>query len=203
MTFEEGTCCACGTGTAYHALKRLAVSGMDTLAIFGQGPVGLSATMLAKVMGARVIAIDVVPERLNLAKQFGAVTVDAAKADAVTVINEMTNGEGADATMDCTGMERPRVDTLRSARLWGRAAFIGEKGTATFDITEHIIGKQITIYGSRTFSTLGLAEVANFVVSHEVPLKDLITHTFPFAQADEAYRVFESGKTGKVALVMS
>src|SRR5207245_2236088 len=64
LSFEEGAAISCGTGTAYGALKRLDVSGRDTLAVFGQGPVGLSATLLGRAMGARVIAIDVAPERL-------------------------------------------------------------------------------------------------------------------------------------------
>ena len=59
LSFEEGAAISCGTGTAYQALRRLDVSGRDTLAVFGQGPVGLSATMLGVAMGARVIAIDV------------------------------------------------------------------------------------------------------------------------------------------------
>src|SRR5947208_5755607 len=56
LSFAEGAAIACGTGTAYSALKRLDVSGRDTLAIFGQGPVGLAATQLATAMGARVVA---------------------------------------------------------------------------------------------------------------------------------------------------
>src|SRR5438067_6694186 len=63
LSFTEGAAVACGTGTAYSALKRLTVSGRDTLAIFGQGPVGLAATQLATVMGARVLAVDPLPER--------------------------------------------------------------------------------------------------------------------------------------------
>ncbi len=66
ITFEEGAAISCGTGTAYGALKRLDVSGRDTLAVFGQGPVGLSATMLGAAMGARVIAVDIAKERLDL-----------------------------------------------------------------------------------------------------------------------------------------
>src|SRR5439155_4124575 len=56
LSFEEGAAISCGTGTAYQALKRLDVSGRDTLAVFGQGPVGLSAVLLGQAMGARVIA---------------------------------------------------------------------------------------------------------------------------------------------------
>ena len=65
LTVEEGASISCGTGTAFMAIKRLNVSGRDTLAIYGQGPVGLSGTMLAKGMGARVIAVDVGTERLD------------------------------------------------------------------------------------------------------------------------------------------
>src|SRR5918993_608088 len=74
ISFEEGAAISCGTGTAYGALKRLDVSGRDTLAVFGQGPVGLSATMLGRAMGARVIAVDVSPERLALARERSAGT---------------------------------------------------------------------------------------------------------------------------------
>src|SRR5436309_15850487 len=79
LSFEEGAAVSCGTGTAYGALRRLDVSGRDTLAVFGQGPVGLSATLLGRAMGARVIAIDVAPERLALAREFGAEAVINAK----------------------------------------------------------------------------------------------------------------------------
>src|SRR3989442_15409712 len=87
LSFEEGAAISCGTGTAYGALKRLDVSGRDTLAVFGQGPVGLSATMLGRAMGARVIAIDVAPERLALAREFGAeAAVNAREADPVAAL---------------------------------------------------------------------------------------------------------------------
>ena len=63
---------SCGTGTAYQALRRMNLAGGDTIAMVGQGPVGLSATQFAAAMGARVIALDVSAERLARAKEFGA-----------------------------------------------------------------------------------------------------------------------------------
>src|SRR5260370_891542 len=72
LSFAEGAAVACGTGTAYAALRRMRIAGGDTLAVFGQGPVGLSATLLGNAMGARVIAVETAPERLKLAKDFGA-----------------------------------------------------------------------------------------------------------------------------------
>src|SRR5258706_13767222 len=72
LSFVTGAAISCGTGTAWGALRRLNLQGGETIAIFGQGPVGLSATQLAVVMGARVIAIEIVPERRKLALQWGA-----------------------------------------------------------------------------------------------------------------------------------
>ena len=72
LTFSAGAAIACGSGTAYGALRRMNISGRDTIAIFGQGPVGLAGTQFAKAMGARVIALDVNPQRLARAKEFGA-----------------------------------------------------------------------------------------------------------------------------------
>src|SRR6202035_3454923 len=72
LTFSAGAAISCGSGTAYSALRRMRLSGNDTLAIFGQGPVGLAGTQFAKAMGARVIALDINPQRLQRAKDFGA-----------------------------------------------------------------------------------------------------------------------------------
>ena len=87
LSFETGAAISCGTGTAYGALRRLNLSGRDTIAIFGQGPVGLSATQFAVAMGARVIASDIGLERLALAKRYGAdVTINAAGDDPLGAI---------------------------------------------------------------------------------------------------------------------
>ena len=92
LSFEEGAACACGTGTAFHALKRLDITGTETLAIFGQGPVGASGTLFAAAMGVRVIAVDMIPERLALAKKLGAdVVIDASEQNPVDAIRELTH----------------------------------------------------------------------------------------------------------------
>src|SRR6185295_11206751 len=127
ISFEEGAAISCGTGTAYGALKRLDVSGRDTLAVFGQGPVGLSATMLGRAMGARVIAVDPVAERRELARAFGAETaVDPKAADPVAALRELTHGEGVEAALDCSGIPDARLAAVRATATWGRVGFVGE-----------------------------------------------------------------------------
>ena len=202
LSFEEGTACACGSGTAFQALRRLGVADGDTLAVFGQGPVGLSITLFAVAMGARVLAVDVVPERLQLSGRLGAEDViDARDTDPVGRIRELTEGEGADATLDATGLPGPRNNAVDAARPWGSVCFVGEGGDTSFDVSRQIIHKQLTLHGSWTFSTGGLAEVARFVAERRVPLDRLITHRFALSEATEAYRLFDTARTGKVVLV--
>ena len=198
LSFEQGASISCGTGTAFDALRRLDVSGRDTLAIYGQGPVGLSATMLAKAMGARVIAVDFSPERRKLASDFGADTViDPAADEPVTVIKGLTHGEGATTTLDCTGNPDARVNAVKSAAPWGRVCFVGEGNTATFNVSPDIIHKQLTIYGSWTFSSVGQAECAQFIIDHAIDLNPLLTHRFKLDEAESAYQLFDTQTTGK------
>jgi threonine dehydrogenase-like Zn-dependent dehydrogenase len=202
LSFPEGAAISCGTGTAYSALKRLAVSGRDTLAIFGQGPVGLAATQLATAMGARVIAVDPLAERRTLACQLGAeVALDPSAASVVEAIGELTHGEGADATLDCTGNAEARANCAKAARPWGRACFVGEQGTATFEMTPDVIHKQLTMYGSWTFSTVLLAECAQFAVDRRIPLRAVFTEEFTLDDADAAFRKFSGRGMGKGVFV--
>lgn len=203
LSFADGAAIACGTGTAYMAVKKLDVSGRDTLAIYGQGPVGLSATLLAKAMGARIIAIDVSNERLELARGLGAdVVLNPTEGDPIQAIRDLTGGEGADCTLDCTGNATARAQTVRSARVFGRACFVGEGGTVALEPSPDIIHRHLTLYGSWTFPTVGLEECARFVVDRGVPLHKLITHRFRLDQAEEALRIFDGGATGKCVFVM-
>jgi threonine dehydrogenase-like Zn-dependent dehydrogenase len=204
LSFEEGAAISCGTGTAYGALVRLDVSGRDTLAVFGQGPVGLSATMLGAAMGARVIALDVGPERRRLAQELGAdVVIDPRAQDPVAALREATRGEGVDAALDCTGHPDARAQAVRSARTWGRVCFVGEGGSVTLDVSPDLLRRQLTLLASWTFSTVGQAACARFVVDRQVPLRRLLTHRFRLDQAAEAYKLFDTQTTGKGVFVFS
>src|SRR5436309_3558843 len=193
ISFEEGAAISCGTGTAYGALKRLDVSGRDTLAVFGQGPVGLIATMLGRAMGARVIAVDVSAERLALARELGAEhTIDPRASDPVKAIHELTGGDGAETTMDCSGNPEARAQAVRSAGTWGRVAFVGEGNSVTLDVSKDLLRRQITLHASWTFSNVGQEECARFIAERKIPLGRLLTHRWRLPQAEEAYKLFDT-----------
>jgi threonine dehydrogenase-like Zn-dependent dehydrogenase len=201
VSFEEGAYLACGASTAFHALKKLDVSGRDVLAVFGQGPVGLAATMFGEAMGARVIAIDINSGRLQMAKDAGAwKTIDNSDGSAVDQVRELTHGEGADATLEAAGLPQTRVAAAEAARVFGRACLVGEGGEVTYQPTPHIIHRHLTLIGSWTFSTFGLAEAAQFVADREVSLRSLITRSCSIEDAPEAYTSFAGGMPGKFVI---
>lgn len=203
LSFAAGAAISCGTGTAWGALKRLQLSGSDSLAVFGQGPVGLSATILGKAFGAHVTAIDIGPERLALASKYGAdQTIDAGNQDPVEALMEMTSGAGVSKTLDCTGVADARVAAIRSAKTWGTVCFVGEGNDVTINVSPDMLRKQLTIVGSWTFSSIGQKECADYIASRGIAVDDLFTEQYSLSQAEEAYRLFDTQTTGKGVFLM-
>ena len=197
LSFVAGAAVSCGTGTAYGALRRMHLSGGATLAVFGQGPVGISATLLGAKMGARVIAIEKNAERRALAKTFGA---DVA-TDSPDSLKDLTKGEGVDLALDTTGASEARLAAIRCAKTWGTVCFVGEGGDVTIDVSRDMLRKQLTLIGSWTFSAMGQLECARFVADNKIDLDAIFSHRWKLEQADEAYRLFDTQSTGKGVIV--
>jgi threonine dehydrogenase-like Zn-dependent dehydrogenase len=208
LSFATGAAISCGTGTAYQARRRMQLRGGHTIAIVGQGPVGLSATQLAAAMGARVIALDVSEQRLARAKDFGADALIDPKLiepnadDPAARIKELTHGLGADLTLDTSGTAEGRLTAVRGTRAWGTVCFVGEGGSVTLDVSPDMLRKQLTVMGSWTFSTVVQAECARFVADRRIAVDRLFTHRWQLAQAEEAYRLFDTQTSGKGVFLM-
>jgi threonine dehydrogenase-like Zn-dependent dehydrogenase len=202
MSFKAGAAVACGSGTAYAALKRVGLLGDETVAIFGQGPVGLSATLFAKAMGARVIALDIGEERLAMAKAMGAdVVINPLKDDAVKAIKDSTwGGLGADRTVECSSSAVARKQAVQSTRTWGSSCLVGVNGDFGLSANDLIL-KNRSVVGSLTFSKNLQAACADFVLERGLDVDALFTHSFRLDQAAEAYDLFDKQKIGKGVFV--
>ena len=173
LTYLAAAAISCGTGTAWGALERLSLSGVDTIAIFGQGPVGLAATQLASAMGARVIALDIAPARLERSREFGAwETVNPSQVNAVDeAVRSLTRGRGVSKSLETSGASSAANDALRVLDLWGAACWVGVGSTVHFDVTEHLY-KQISAMTSWTMSVSAMARCAQFVVDRGIDLTE-------------------------------
>jgi threonine dehydrogenase-like Zn-dependent dehydrogenase len=157
--------------------------------------------MFGAEMGARIIAVDVSTERLKMATDSGAwATVDASNDDAPEQIKELTQGDGVDASLEAAGLAVTRVAAVESTRIFGRTCLVGEGGKVTYHPTPHIIHRHLTLMGSWTFSTFGLAEAARFTAERNVPLGSVITSRSSIEETAQAYKAFSSGAPGKFVI---
>jgi threonine dehydrogenase-like Zn-dependent dehydrogenase len=203
LTYTDGAQIACGFGTVYEGLEKIGICGNDIVLIVGLGPVGLAACMLSRALGAnKIIGIDIVPERIQLAKDLKLTDhAFVANDDALARIKELTGGFGCERTVDTSGNSKGRQLAIRGTRKWGRCVFIGEGGTVEFNPSPDIIHDQITIYGSWVTSTWKMEELTERIVRWGIHPEDLVTHRFTIDKSSEAFELMATGKSGKVAVV--
>jgi len=203
LSYVDGALCACGFGTCWEALRRIGVSGSDRLLVTGLGPVGLAAGMLGRALGAReVVGVEKAEGRVRLAKESGLFdAVVSAGAGALGRALELTGGRGFEATIDCSGSAEARRLALEATRDWGRCAYVGEGGTVDFAVSELLIHKQVTLYGSWVTSLKHLEDLVERLARWGVRPEETVTHRFALGEAAEAYRVADEGQGGKVCIV--
>lgn len=197
LSFAAGAAISCGTGTAWGALERIGDVGGSTLAVFGQGPVGLSATMLAAARGAHVIAVDPVPGRLTQAERFGAAaTLDPTVRDAATALRDLTGGRGVQLALETSASTAAADAALRALAPWGRACFLGMGGEIKFTVPE-FHRTQMTVLTSWSMSIVGQHRCADFIAANALAVDELFTHRWSLEDVEDAYAEFDSQSAGK------
>ena len=203
LSYVDGALCACGFGTCYEALTRIGLGGADRLLITGLGPVGLAAAMLGRAMGAApIIGTEVSAGRLAFARQSGLVDhVIEGGDDAYGKIMDLTGGRGCEATIDCSAAPAARLLALRATRDWGRCVYVGEGGKVDFDVSQLLIHKQVTLYGSWVTSLKHLEELLEHLDRWGIHPAETVSDKLPLAEAARAYDLADKAQTGKVCIV--
>ena len=202
LTYTDGALVACGFGTAYQGILRADVSGRDTVLVVGLGPVGLGTVMLAASSGAEVIGVDLIPERLELARGAGATHILMGGEDAAEEIRDLTDGRGTEVGMDCSGSAAGRKLCLEAAREWGRVVYIGEGGSVTFEPSPLLLHKQLTLHGSWVCGINEMGGLLEHLERKGLHPESTVTHTFSLSDTKQAYETFDAGKTGKVVILL-
>jgi propanol-preferring alcohol dehydrogenase len=199
ISFIDGAFVACPGGTAYSSMRKLDVGAGDTVAVFGLGPVGLSGVILAKAMGGKVIGVDIIDERTELAMQLGAdAAVNAGKEDPVNAIRDLTDGKGTELAFEASGSAKGRSDIVSCLHRGGKAVFVGAGSSEKVINPGQLIGSQLTLMGSFVIPLWMTWEMVDFLDAQKVSFEGTVTHRFSIEEAPEAYRIFDEGKTGKV-----
>jgi threonine dehydrogenase-like Zn-dependent dehydrogenase len=188
--------------TGYDAVRKANMQPGDLVAIVGCGPVGLCTLMSARALGAgRVVAIDMVPERLKLAETLGAIAVNPKEDDPEDVIREMTEWRGADVVVDAVGHESALASTFNLVRQGGTISLPGMyvEDAATFPIGDMWLKNMNIVCGVANIQG-HMDELLELVRDKRIDPKAIISHRLPLSEAPKGYELFDAKEALKVVL---
>ena len=211
--------------TGYMAAENCDIEpGRTTVAVWGCGPVGQFAIRSAMLLGAaKVYAIDSVPERLRMAEQAGAITIDDSKEDVHDRLKAMTGGRGPDAAIDAVGLEahgstydtvkqklkleqdRPYVlrQAMRAVRKGGTLSLAGVYSGFVDKIPfGAVFNKGVKMKMGQTHMHRYMRPLLERVENGEIDPSFVITHRLPLTQAPEAYEKFCNKEDGFIKVVL-
>jgi len=180
------------------------VSPADTVAVVGAGPIGLAAIKTARLFSpARVIAVDLAESRLEAAKLFGADTSVLASADPEGVVNELTEGLGADVVIEAVGVPETFELCARLVRAGGHLANVGVHGKPVSLHLEDLWIKNVTIT-TGLVDTYSTPTLMSMLATGQLDTASFVTHQFPMEAMIEAYDVFSrAADTGALKVVLT
>lgn len=214
--------------TGYQGAEHCEIKGGEIIAVWGTGPVGLFAIQSAKVLGAgRIIAIETVPERIAMARTAGATDViDFASEDVYERIKEISKGEGADAVIDCVGMEASGAhglagiidaakekltfserttaldQAIRAVRPCGVVSVPGVYGGPVSINMGNIVQKGLTMRSGQTHVKRYLEPLTKLIQEKKVNTTFMITHrSTDLADGPALYKTFKEKTDGCVKVV--
>lgn len=189
--------------TGFHAAARADIRPGETVAVVGAGPVGFFGVQAA--LGhrpARVIAVDLEPDRLALLERFGAVGVNATERNPQTAVAELTEGRGADAVIEAVGSVRAFEQAIALVRRGGRVVVAGMYASETVEV-------QLGVWWARGLDVrfLGVCPVHPWweralaeVERGRIDPEPLVSHRLPLEDAALGYELFEARRATKVLL---
>ncbi|MCB0105334.1 MAG: zinc-binding dehydrogenase, partial [Caldilineaceae bacterium] len=196
----------CGVTTGVGAVLNTAkVEPGSTVAVIGAGGVGLNIIHTARLVGAeRIIAVDLVEEKLDLAKEFGATdSVYAGRGDAVQQVHELTGG-GVDYAFEAIGLKQTARQAYDMVRRGGTAVVVGMVPPEdTIEVPGLIWREEKTLkgsfYGSARFH-VDMPRILALYQQGKLDLDRLLTRRFPLEQINEAFDLLKSGTVARSIL---
>jgi len=199
VTDEQAVVMACGGSTGFAAVESSELRMGDTVAVVGQGPVGLAATVAARLRGAGyVITVDVLPWRLAMSMRLGAdVALDATQVDVVEIVRRLTGGRMADVAIEAVGTPQTFLTALRLVRPAGVLSSVGNYGmhgslTLPLDAGAFMggIGEKRIISSTSPGGKDRGRRLLHMIEHGKFDLSPLITHRFALGEIGAAYDLF-------------
>jgi threonine dehydrogenase-like Zn-dependent dehydrogenase len=188
-------------GTGWFAADAANVKPGSTVAVVGDGAVGLLGVLSAKQMGAeRIIAMSRHETRQKLAREFGATDIVTERGnDGVARIKELTRGIGADAVLECVGTQEAMMQVVRSARPGGYVGYVGVPHGVSLD-GEQLFFSHVHLHGGPAPVRRYLPELIDLVWNRKINPGKVFDLTLPLEQVAEGYRAMDERRAIKTLL---
>jgi threonine dehydrogenase-like Zn-dependent dehydrogenase len=188
-------------GTAWFAADAANVKPGSTVAVVGDGAVGLLAVLSAKQMGAkRIIAMSRHPSRQKLAREFGATEIVTERGDeGVARIKELTNGIGADSVLECVGTHQSMMQAINSTRPGGYVSNVGVPHGVTLDGVQ-LFFSHVHLHGGPAPVRRFLSKLIDLVWSRTIDPGKVFDLVLPLDQVAEGYRAMDERHAIKTLL---
>jgi threonine dehydrogenase-like Zn-dependent dehydrogenase len=202
MTDEQAIFVGDILATGFFGAERAEIKPGDVTAVVGAGPVGLMAIMSAQLFGpARVFAIDMVEDRLELARELGAIPIDARDVAPVDAIKQATGGFGADSSVECVGLLSAVETAINSVRGGGTISMVGvpsaNEGEFPF---MRVWLKALTFRAGWCNVQRYMRPLLDLIAAGRLRPEKIISHRMKLDQAEEAYHMFDAREATKIVL---
>lgn len=190
--------------TGYFCADNANIKPTSVHAVIGCGPVGLMTVIAAKHLGAEnLFAIDVIPERLELAKRFGATPINASEINVREKILRETNGRGADSVMEVVGSEKTLKLAIELLRPGGTISSVGVHTAPHFSFSPaEAYDKNLTYKSGRCPAHYYAEKLLRDEAAQLFPIEEIITHQFSLEDGARAYEIFDKKSDNCIKAVL-
>jgi Zn-dependent alcohol dehydrogenase len=197
LSLDEASIVGCRMTTAYNAVKNAAeIKPGDSALVIGCGGVGLNTIQFLRCFGAfPIIAVDILEQKLDAAKKFGAThVINALKGDPVKAARDLTDG-GVSKAFEALGNVKTADQIIQATRPGGTATIIGGLGKVPFTISDGSFTMQeIKIAGVALRRPTDVIEVLQMVRDKRVDVSGLVSKRYRFEEINDAFHDLEAGK---------
>ena len=190
--------------TGYLGAQRADIHPGDTVVVIGLGPVGVFALQCAQLYGpSRILAVDMVPDRLARAELLGAEPIDATGGDTVAKIHEATGGRGAQAVIEAVGADQTISDAILCAAAGGTISVVGVNLNFGLPFPMPVaLMKRLTFRVTIAAIPTTWPALFPLVTSGRLRPETVVTHRLGLSDAADAYRMFDAHDPGVLKILL-
>lgn len=190
--------------TGYLGAQRADITPGDVVVVIGLGPVGVFALQCAQLYGpSRILAVDMVPDRLARAAELGAEPIDASDGNTVAKIYEATGGRGAGAVIEAVGADQTISDAILCAAPGATVSVVGVNLNFAFPFPVPVaLMKRLTFRVTLAAIPTTWAALIPLILTGRLHPEEVFTHRMGLSEAAEAYRIFEAREDGVLKVLL-